>query len=114
MKTTNKRKEYSHLPLNVPMEMGASSYWIASEDRLAFGGREVLCIVRDTDCITSCCGASEGFRSIGVVGYIVEWRSRTNDGLPVSIVEPIADEAEREELARALRRTYRIPQVEFL
>ena len=107
-------KEYSHLPLNMPMDMGAASYWISVEDRLPFRGREVLCVVRDTDCITSCCGQTEGFRSLGVLGYIVEWRTRIAGRLPVSMVEPITDMSEKEELTRALRQKYRIDQVEFL
>jgi hypothetical protein len=49
-----------------------------------------------------------------VLGYIVEWHARIKDGLPVSIVEPIADEEERRQLARALQKKYRITQVEFL
>ena len=110
----NATNAYTHLPLNVPMETGAASYWIASEDRVSFKGREVLCIVRDTDCIASCCGASQGFRSIGVLGYIAEWRSETRNGLPVSRLEPLTDNEERKELTRALQQKYRTGQVEFL
>ena len=112
--TPDATKTYVHLPLNVSMEMGAASYWIASEDRVPFKGREVLCIVRDTDCITSCCGASQGFRSVGVLGYIAEWQAETRNEFPVSRVEPIAGEEERKELTRALQQKYRIAQVEFL
>jgi hypothetical protein len=114
MKTSAKRGEYTHLPLNVSMQVGAGSYWISGEDRIPFNGREVLCIIRDTDCITSCCGESAGFRSIGVLGYIVEWHARIKNGMPVSIVEPIADEEEKQQLARTLQKKYRITQVEFL
>jgi hypothetical protein len=110
----NTTKAYEHLPLNVPMEMGTASYWIASEDRVPFNDREVLCIVRDTDCITSCCGASQGFRSVGVLGYIAEWHVETRNELPVSNVEPIADDEERKELTRVLQHKYRVAQVEFL
>lgn len=107
-------RTYEHLPLNVPMDMAAGSYWISAEDRVAFRGRELLCIVRDTDCIDSCCGHSEGFRSVGVVGYVVAWRDRTENGQPVSSVEPIEDETERMEISGILRRTYHIEQIEFL
>ncbi|RJP74584.1 MAG: hypothetical protein C4532_01850 [Candidatus Abyssobacteria bacterium SURF_17] len=96
------------------MEMGAASYWIAAEGKAPFGGREVFCIVRDTDCITSCCGMSQGFRSVGVPGYVVEWRTRMEEGLPVSVVEPIIDGTERAEIARLLQERYRVSQVEFL
>jgi hypothetical protein len=109
-----KQKEYVHLPLNAPMEMGASSYWISAEERVPFLGREILCIIRDTECITSCCGESPGLRSIGVLGYIISWHARISDGRPISLVEPIVDEAQRTELSRLLRGKYRIAQVEFL
>ncbi|GAB4343614.1 MAG: hypothetical protein Kow0099_22200 [Candidatus Abyssubacteria bacterium] len=108
------RKEYLHAPLHVPMEMGASSYWITSEEKLGFQGRDVLFIVRDTDCITSCCGQSQGFRSIGVVGYIIEWRCTEREGMSVSIVEPVVDQVDREQILRQLRDRYKVTQVEFL
>lgn len=113
-RTTDKIREYRHLPLNVPMDMGAGSYWISSEDRVALDGREILCIVRDTDCITSCCGQSEGFRSIGVLGYIREWHGTAEDGMPVSLVEPMTDEAQRKKIERTLQLKYRTAQIEFL
>jgi len=112
--SANNTIEYLHLPLNVPIEMGAGSYWISSEHRVPFHGRDVLCIVRDTDCITSCCGMSEGFRSIGVLGYIAQWQNENRDERPVSMVEPITDHEEREELTRLLQQKHRIAQVEFL
>ena len=73
-----------------------------------------MCIVRDTDCITSCCGESQGFRSIGVVGYIVEWHSTNENKLPSSVVEPIMDMAAREEISKILRKKYRVEQIEFM
>ena len=105
---------YRHLPLNVPIDMAAGSYWISAEERIPFNDREVLCIVRDTDCITSCCGQSEGFRSLGVIGYIVEWHGNNKDGHPASLIEPITDESVREELTKTLRAKYRIEQIEFM
>jgi hypothetical protein len=108
------RREYLHASLNTPIEMGASSYWISSEQRLSLDGRDVLFLVRDTDCITSCCGQSQGFRSIGVVGHVIEWHAGRRDGVPVSIVEPIVDEADRERITRLLQQLYKVTQVEFL
>lgn len=96
------------------MEVGASSYWISSEERVPFRGREALCIIRDTDCIASCCGESPGLRSIGVLGYIIGWHAGTSGGRPVTELDPLGDEDERAELSRLLRRTYRITQIEFL
>ena len=114
VKVSTKSKEYIHLALNVRMQMGAGSYWISSEERVPFGGREILCIIRETDCITSCCGESAGFRSVGVLGYIAEWHVKTKNDMPVSIVEPIVEEEEERQLAGALQKKYRITQVEFL
>jgi hypothetical protein len=111
---TGTAERYKHFPLNIPMDVGAGSYWISGEDRVPLAGREVLCIVRDTDCITSCCGQSEGFRSIGVLGYIVEWHSEIEDGYPVSRVESITDEAHRIQLIQLLQQKYRTAQIEFL
>ncbi len=96
------------------MDIGAGSYWISSEDRVALDQREVLCIVRDTDCITSCCGQSEGFRSIGVLGYIRTWQGTVEDGVPVSLVEPITDEEQRTRLISMIQKKYPSVQIEFL
>jgi hypothetical protein len=111
---STKTTTYRHLPLNIPIDMAAGSYWISAEDTIALGNREVLCIIRDTDCITSCCGQSHGFRSIGVIGYIVEWHANEENGRPSSVMEPIMDESTKEEIAKTLRKKYRVEQVEFM
>ncbi|RJP26347.1 MAG: hypothetical protein C4520_00740 [Candidatus Abyssobacteria bacterium SURF_5] len=107
-------KKYIHFPLHVPMEIGASSYWISAEERIQFRDREVLCIVRDTERITSCCGESAGLRSIGVMGYITCWHAGIIEQHHFSILEPISDKGEQMELSRLLRAKYGIAQVEFL
>jgi len=112
-KSKGKPVVYAHLPLNVPMEMGASSYWISAEESIPFHGREVLCIIRDTDCITSCCGESAGIRSVLIAGYIIDWHSSYRDGRPVSTLEAVTDETERQEVARLARQKYQVAQVEF-
>jgi len=49
-----------------------------------------------------------------VPGYILKWRSGKNaDGLPLSEVEPVNDEASKEIIRKKIREAENISQVEF-
>jgi hypothetical protein len=49
-----------------------------------------------------------------VIGYVRAWQCKTNaEGMPVSEVESIADEAAQEEIKRILQQQYKIGEVVF-
>jgi hypothetical protein len=49
----------------------------------------------------ACCGVG-GCAFALVPGFIVRWKQEAKDGLPVSEVEPIAEEADRQALRRQI------------
>lgn len=107
--------QYTHLPLNEPVEFVCASYWISGEDRIPYKDKEVLCIVRDTSGI-NCCGGScsTGFRSLLLPGFIKNFKYKTReDGLFVSEVECIEDKGEMKEIRQIVLEKYPSSQVEF-
>lgn len=81
--------------------------------RLDIGGREVIYALANGVFDTTCCGTG-GCRYAFVPGYVVEFKSRTDErGRWVSRVEPIDDEAARIEISRALQAREIVQQVQF-
>jgi len=108
--------QYAHLPIGEPVEFISSSYWISQEDKIDYHGREILCIVRETSCITCCDGSyCSGFVSILVPGFIKKYKYKIReDGLSVSEVESIQDEKLIKEIRKIVLEKYPLAQVEFL
>jgi len=105
--------EYVHPRLNRPVTAIGGHYVFVKEERLPFRGREVLYLVGHAVFDTSCCGVG-GYGYALVPGFVVEWKGRTNeDGLPVSRVEPIHDEAIQREIEQLIRRREGVHQVRF-
>ena len=94
--------EYVHQELNREITAIGGHYVLTKEVRLPFRGREVLYLVGCAVVDTSCCGAG-GCAYALVPGFILEWKSQTDgDGLAVSQVEPIRDEATQREVRRLI------------
>ena len=91
----------------------SGSYELEKEERLAYAGRELLYIIGNAVVDTSCCGYGS-FRYAVVPGFVVSWRSRHNEaGESVSEVEPISQEAIKQEIAKRLRAAESVNQVQF-
>jgi hypothetical protein len=112
-------REYVHQALNTELAVPSGYYILFKELRLPFDGREVLCVtgVGVLEC-SACTGfsivAGRGGEYALVPGYILTWKARRNDeGLPVSEVEPVADEAARQAIAQTIRHDEHIPNIEF-
>lgn len=104
---------YTHLQLNRDIDALAGHYTPQKEVRLPHNGREVLYIISDACVDSSCCGTAD-FSAALVPGYIMKWHSEKNaDGLPLSEVEPVTDEASRDIIRKKIRETENISQVEF-
>jgi hypothetical protein len=112
-------REYVHQALNTELTVPSGYYILFKELRLPFDGREVLCVtgVGVLEC-SACTGfsivAGRGGEYALVPGYILTWKARRNDeGLPVSEVAPVADEAARQAIAQTIRHDEHIPNIEF-
>jgi len=107
-------QEYVHEALNQEIAAVGGHYVPVKEARLPFRGREVLYLVGYAAFDNTCCGAG-GFAYALVPGFVTSWKSRQKkDGLAVSEVEPIRDEAAQRELRRSIEQQETIHQVQFL
>jgi hypothetical protein len=107
------RVDYTHLPLNKEVASIAGHYTPLKEVRLAYNDKEVLYVVGRAVIESSCCGIGN-WGYVLVPGYIIDWYKRTNDiGLPVTLVEPIADKVIQASIRRIITEAESISQVEF-
>ncbi len=104
---------YVHQELNQQVTAIGGHYLLVKEARLPFHGREVLYLVGHAAFDTTCCGTG-GCAYALVPGFIVRWRSGTNeDGLAVSAVQPIDQSDLQEQIRRRLERQEQVHQVIF-
>ena len=105
--------EYTHLELGQDVDYLASYYTPEREVRLAYSGREVLCVIGkaviESSCLHSDDSGSVDYCPTGswwyaiVPGYIVNWqKSINNAGLPVTAVEPVSDKSEQNDIRHIL------------
>ncbi len=105
--------KYAHLELNRDVPAPSGYYTPQKEVRLKYGGRDVLYILSQAVIESSCCGASD-FNSALVPGYVVRWQTEKNkEGVPISEVEPVADEKARDAIRKVIKDTEHISQTEF-
>ena len=107
--------DYTHSPLNEEVEFVCGSYHIEEENRLVYEGKHVLYIIGQTSPISSCCGGHcSGLRFITVPGFIEAWQIKTNYlDFPVSEVEPVVEEKEKDEIRGILQREHNLSNINF-
>jgi len=106
--------EYTHTPLDEPVEFVAGSYQIESEHKLLYEDREILYLMGSTSELCGCCGSCDSLRFITVPGFIVAWKSRGNDaGFPVTDIEFVADEKNRIKIKKILQQEHHVLNVQF-
>lgn len=104
---------YTHKPLGEEIRSVAGYYVLEEEKTLPFRGRDLL-LVRGSMVVDSSCCGSGGCGFVHVAGYVVAWKTRRSpEGEAVSEVEPVRDEAEREEIRKWVSGRERVAQVEF-
>ena len=104
---------YTHLPLGEEINSISGYYVTEREKRLPFEGREVLVATGHMRIDNSCCGVT-GCGFAVVPGYIVAWKESNNeDGDPVSEVEPVRDDEQREILRKLVVDSEKVQQVNF-
>ena len=107
-------RDHTHWPLDEEITAVGGSYRLVKESRLDVNGREVLYVVGHGVYDGTCCGAG-GCAYALVPGFVVRWRDRTSQsGLPVSLVEPIRDDATQSQIEVQIRQRETVQQVEFL
>lgn len=107
-------QDYVHRELNQEVTFIAGHYVLTKESRLPFRGRDLLYLVGYAIVDNSCCSVG-GIAYAVVPGLVVSWQSKRNDdGLPVSVVEPVRDEELQREIERLVREKEIVSQVTFL
>ena len=105
--------EYLHLEIGGDVLGLAGYYTPLKEFKLQHNGREVLVVIGMSNIESACCGGGSCGYAI-VPGYVVTWKEGKNEpGLPVSQVEPIEDETTMREIAKTVRETEYIFNIDF-
>jgi len=107
--------EYVHQKLDEEIRALAGFYAPTKEVRLKYDGREVLYTIGGCTVESSCCGGGTGCIGYAIVpGFLVSWQNKKNkEGLPVSQVTQITDSKDREEIARIIRDSEGIRNIDF-
>ena len=104
---------YTHGFLGQEIEAIAGYYVIETEDRVPFEGREVLVATGHMVLDNSCCGLG-GCGFAIVPGYVLQWKGAKNQSdEPVSEVEPVRKDREKEALRRLILASKGVQQVNF-
>ena len=112
--TSVKTKTYTHQEPGKDVIFGIAGRYIPYQDTiLEYNGREVLYSIGQVRMEASCCNLDDWVYTV-VPGYIVNWRSTTSeDGLPVSEVEPVTDKKARQELTEIIQARENVFAIEF-
>ncbi|MBN1855874.1 MAG: hypothetical protein JW846_02865 [Dehalococcoidia bacterium] len=105
--------QYVHLPegLDEHSGHGLEAHW--AECRTAYRGREILYLLTDAVVDTVCCG-DRTFHYATVVGYVNEWQTRKDEhGLSISMIDPITDQSDQNEVEALLKQGDDELQVSF-
>jgi hypothetical protein len=106
-------RHYTHGPLGREIEAIAGYYVIEAEDRVPFEGREVLVATGHMVLDNSCCGVG-GCGFAVIPGYVLRWKGSKNErDEPVSEIEPVREDREKDALRRLVLASDRVQQVSF-
>ena len=105
--------QYTHRPLGLEVRSISGYYAIDEEKRIPFQGREILLAKGYWAVDNSCCGTGgSGFAL--VPGYVLQWKASTNEkGEPVSEIEPVRDDEEKQALRKLILESEKVQQVNF-
>lgn len=104
---------YVHLPGGTDDHSGhgVKAHW--RERTAVYQGRDVFYLLTDAVIDTVCCG-DRVFHYATVLGYVNEWQSEKDEhGLPVSLIETVADSSVQREIEDLLRQEDSELQVSF-
>jgi hypothetical protein len=107
-------REHILQPLDEEVAAIGGSYRLVKEERLELEGRQVLYLIGHGVFDNTCCGAG-GCGYALVPGFITAWKTATSEeGLAVSGVEPIDDDAVRRRISRMITSRENVQEVRFL
>ncbi|MBF0118932.1 MAG: hypothetical protein HQK79_08860 [Desulfobacterales bacterium] len=107
-------KDYIHQELNQEITAIGGHYNLVKENILSFDNRNILYILGCAIIDTSCCGKTGLFYGI-VPGFIVKFKYKTTEeGLFVSIVDPVCDNSLQEKVKELIKKKEKVHQVIFL
>ena len=105
--------DYVHQKLGEEVQALAGYYTPLKELRIQHDGREVLAVIGTSTVESACCGGGSCSYAI-VPGYIQAWHGGTNDqGLPVSQVAPVSDPLARRDVARTIRESEHVQNIDL-
>ncbi len=105
-------KEYSH-ELGKEILSISGRYKLEKEEKIEHNGREILYVIGNAVIDSSCCGDG-GCRYAVVPGFIVSWKSKTNEaGVQTSEVEPITEQILKERIRKIIEKNEWVNQVQF-
>ncbi len=108
-----KTERVVHPRLNQQVTAIGGWYALVQEARLPYQGREILYWVGYGAFDTTCCGVG-GCGYALVAGFVIEWKREINtDGLPVSVVEPIRDEATQTQVRKLIQKQQMVQETRF-
>jgi hypothetical protein len=106
--------QYIHQEEGTEIQSITGHYNILEEGRLMQGERPFLYVMGAAVVDSSCCGTG-GCRFLNVPGYILSWKERQSaEGVPISEVEPVANEEDRKAIKSLLDQMFPNSQVSFL
>ena len=104
---------FVHYPLNQEITAIGGHYFFIKEARLPYQGREILYRIACATIDRSCCGVG-GLGYAFVPGFVISWHTKhTDEGLPVSQIEPIKSPAVRKKIESLIKQKESIHQVNF-
>ncbi|MCU0597744.1 MAG: hypothetical protein MUE70_00620 [Desulfobacterales bacterium] len=107
-------RDFVHPRLNEQITAIGGKYILLKEDRVALEGKDILFLTGVAVFDSTCCG-SGGCSYAVVPGFVRKWKYQTDaNGNPVSLVEPVAGESEREKIRLMLFKKEPVYQVDFL
>ena len=107
------KRDFTHPLLGEKVEAISGHYVPEREMLIKAFDREVVYIVGHVVIDTSCCGPGGGSYAL-VPGFVVKWKYASSpEGFPVSLVEPINDEAQRGEIKKIIIEREQVNQVNF-
>ncbi|MDM8000295.1 MAG: hypothetical protein QUS33_09915 [Dehalococcoidia bacterium] len=106
--------EYTHPELGEDIQGRAGFYTAVEELTMPYKGREILYVMGTARLDRPCCGGACSWGYVQVPGFLVRRHVRRDDsGLPVSEVEIVEDEDDRNRIRQALMDRHPGAQVEI-
>jgi hypothetical protein len=104
---------YVHEPLNKPVQAIGGQYVFIKETLSLYQDRKILYLIGCALFDNTCCGTG-GVGYAMVPGYIIHWKCSINsEGKPVSLLFPVSDADEQDNIQKIIIQKEKVFQVQF-